>query len=273
MGNCLGKKKGSDELLQINDTEMLREEGVKVSDVDMNTSNICDTNCTRVNSDDDLALLDSKPEIFESTQTSNSPSSDSLNFADVHKAFGTSAQNEVDMSESISEHDVIENILSYHDDNNKGASNTVLQIIQEVESEENEVALEIPSSSQCVNNLDRCSQECQNSTSPQPCSPPTSTSPDQTHAITVSDSSPRDISAERSCRNSSNSLQRLSVPLILQLPVNQVDDHPKLNLLSPLPVSSNPLSLPVTPLSLMAVNPLSLPSTALSYQYCTVLPV
>ena len=205
MGNCLGKKKGSDELLQINDTEMLREEGVKLSDVDMNTSSICDTNCTRVNSDDDLALLDSKPEIFESTQTSNSPSSDSLNLADVHKAFGTSAQNKVDMSESISEQEQMVNIpldfienVPCNDDNNKCASTTVL-VLQEVESDENEVALEIPSSSQGVNHPDRCSQESHNSTSPQPVSPPTSTSPDQTHESTVSDSSLRDISiAERS---------------------------------------------------------------------------
>jgi len=238
---------------------MLRDEGVELSKVEMDTSNICDSNCTRVVQEEDPALEDIKQD-FETTPTLKRLSSNDHSLGEDHETVNSSSSkySRLSMMETTSEQretlniprGVIANLVDNDVDNeasvhDKSASKIgeILEIIPEEESEETDVTVVLPS----LKGADKqscCSQRSleDNDTLVLRQSPP---SIDQPRAITVSDSSSRDttVAPEHSI---ALGLQRLSLPTT------------KDALLSP--------SLPVTPLSLMAMNPMCLPSTPLSSQ-------
>jgi len=274
MGNCLGKKKSRGEKDQSKDTEMLREdEGVELSKVEMDTSNICDSNCTRVVHEEDPALEDIKQD-FEATPCNNSHS-----LGEDHETVNSSSSknSRLGMMETTSEQQGektiniprgdtanlagidIDNEASIHD---KNASKTgeILEIIPE--EEETEVTIVVPS----IKGADDQSYSPQGSLEDNDTflrkSP---TSLEQLHTMTVSDSSSRDTTATE-YSTALGSPQRLSIQTILPLTSNPVNNHPKVAHLSPSRATVQPFSLPVTPLSLMAVDPMSLPSTPLSSQ-------
>ena len=130
MGNCLRKEKTYGGEYKIKDTEMLREEGFELAETELNTSNISDSDCTRViHEEDDSALVHNKHAYLN---------------ADNHETLSGSSKHMHDMRETIIDKEGIENVPDIEGDN-KSASTTVeiLENIEDEESEEAEVVLTV----------------------------------------------------------------------------------------------------------------------------------